>query len=258
MLFRSQAVSPNAVELLGASLTITPADTQGPVIQDIRFVSTQKEIVSIVLEVSEELNRVGVADVHNYVIVMPGKDKKFGTGDDTRLLPKSASYDAASLTITLTPANPLKLDQFVQVGVNGFDKLTDLAGNPLDGNRDGVPGGDFSAIVGRGTKLSYTDGNGDTVSLTLSKGGTMDVLLGPKGDAQHVRLNGTTPGSALTGTVTKGKKQGDGATHLDLISGAAGVKFNLPKPAFQIGRVRSDAVDLLLEADALSGLLMQE
>ena len=49
--------------------------------------------------------------------------------------------------------------------------------NQLDGDEDGVPGGNFEVTAALDTSLTYKDLNGDLVSLSLTRGG---VLVRPR------------------------------------------------------------------------------
>ena len=59
---------------------------------------------------------------------------------------EAAEYDAATNTVTLALKNRLSLWKPFRLQVTG---ITDAAGNLLDGDRDGLPGGVYSAPVNR-------------------------------------------------------------------------------------------------------------
>ena len=63
----------------------------------------------------------------------------------------SAVYDAATRTVTLLPARSLPLNARYRLVVNGSAPagVTDTAGTLIDGNRDGLPGGDTTLDFGR-------------------------------------------------------------------------------------------------------------
>jgi hypothetical protein len=63
-------------------------------------------------------------------------------GSATPLAPSSFTYDPATRTATLTFASPLP-DGRYRATIAG-SAVTDAAGNPLDGNADGVAGDDFT------------------------------------------------------------------------------------------------------------------
>jgi hypothetical protein len=58
----------------------------------------------------------------------------------------SAVYDPAAATVTLTPRGTVA-SQTLQLTITAAGTL-DAMGRPIDGNRDGQPGGDFQATFG--------------------------------------------------------------------------------------------------------------
>jgi hypothetical protein len=79
---------------------------------------------------------------------------------------RSVSYDPAARAVTIRPARLLNLNRVFQLVVNGTSTvgLTDLAGNALDGDADGRPGGDFT---GRIDRASLAEVPSDTARLAL-------------------------------------------------------------------------------------------
>ena len=68
-----------------------------------------------------------------------------------------SSYDPLTHTVTLTPRKKLPAGTTLQLRIHAA-ALTDALGRPLDGNRDGQPGGDFVATVSKGgVSLSSVD-----------------------------------------------------------------------------------------------------
>ena len=176
----------------------------------------------------------------------------------------SAVYDAALRTVTLTPqsAKPLKLNQFIRVTAKGTDGVTNLGGAALDGDADSDPGGDFTRSLGLGTKLSFTDPSLDVVTLTLKKGGLIELTLPSIGDPT-ARLSGTVAGtSSLTGTVKKPKTgASDGRATIASITGSADVNSTglvrcspaVTTNCLAIGSIAAAIVDRLLDSDDLVG-----
>ncbi len=103
----------------------------------------------IVLRFSEPLDVTTAQDPANYRIIAPGKDGKFGTRDDTRIRVKSAVYDPASQTVTLRPRIRLNVHRRFQVTVGASvpHGVRDLKGRLLDGDRDGLPGGNYKTFL---------------------------------------------------------------------------------------------------------------
>ena len=66
--------------------------------------------------------------------------------------PKSAAYNAANNTVTLTPNKPFALTKPVQIRINGQSPsgLQDSLGRLIDGDHNGTPGGNAVALLRRG------------------------------------------------------------------------------------------------------------
>ncbi len=118
--------------------------------------------------------------------------------------------------------------------------LTDANGDLLAGS-DGMIGTPFVATFGAGTRIAYTDGGGNVVTLKLARGGLMELFQAPAGSIQQLELIGTIPEkSTLTGSVRHGRRSG--RTALPPISGWAGVRIRLNSRAFARPRVVSSAI----------------
>lgn len=243
----------------GAQTTTTVEDP-GPHIIDARLTPSAagKTIGSLILTFDEALTESTAENPASYLLQLAGKDKRFGTSDDATV-PATADYDAALLTVTLTPqsAKPLKLNQFLRLTAPGTAGVTSLSGAALDGDSNIAPGGDFTRTLGLGTKLSYLDPTGDTVALTLKKGGLIELSLPSTGDPT-VRLMGAAGGtSSLTGTVKKPKTgASDGRATIAAIAGTSGVNTTglvrcspaVTTNCMTIGSVSAMVVDAILES----------
>ncbi len=229
------------------SMSVTVADTTGPLITDVQFLAVKKTITGLVLEASESLNPATAAAPTSYALHSAGKDKKLGTADDIAVPLASVVYDQAVRTIQLTPVKALKAGQFFKLSILDTGDITDIVGNRLDGDMNGVSGGDCVALIARGTKVKYTDSNGDAVSLSLKKGGTMEIVRRLDGEAAHLRLADLVAGSsALAAKVKASSLGGDGITKLDLLSGAGSIADSLVNLPLQVDNTLAAAVDLLL------------
>jgi Ca2+-binding RTX toxin-like protein len=237
------------------------ADVAPPTIDRVKLNSNDRVITEIVLIASESLDPVRATDVTNYRLIGAGNDDELGTADDVSAQPASAVYDAATHAVRLTPKggiNRLTLNRLFGIVVSSPSStsttgLTDLAGNPLDGDRDDSPGGDFVASAGRSKdRLLYHDSTGDTVALTISRG-SMDLLVGASGEAIHLSLHDGPGVTALT-TRVRNHRNAPSTTTIQLVSGAAGIQVLLPPTAFLIQRLAESAVDDLLASGDLSEL----
>jgi hypothetical protein len=120
-----------------------------------------------------------------YHLVAAGKDKKVGTKDDKNLAIASASYDPAAHTVTLTPRGKVP-SQAVQLTITAA-ALLDAHSQPIDGNRDGRPGGDYTATGARGgislagTRAEASGLSGRILAEAVDALVVMDQLLPPRG-----------------------------------------------------------------------------
>ena len=128
------------------SQTQVLTDVIPPTILAQRLIVSQQAITGIVLTFSQPMNPLLAASVNNYQILS-------GNGAGTPIPLISARYNAARQTVTLIPQRPLVLGQFYELTANGKGApgLTDLAGNVLDGDQNGLPDGIFTTTIGRGT-----------------------------------------------------------------------------------------------------------
>src|SRR5262249_3946793 len=158
-----------------------------------------------------------------YRLVAIGKDSRAGTADDKgiNLSGLITAIVGQESQVTLTPTKAIKLGTFIEIVAPA--RLTDVVGNHLGSTATNTAGVAFTTIRARGTSLKYLDAQKDSVSLKLSRAGTMDLTLGATGDAQSLQLTGTTAASTLTGSVKKAKKGGDGKTTIASVTGAAGI-----------------------------------
>ncbi|MBX6313982.1 MAG: DUF11 domain-containing protein, partial [Isosphaeraceae bacterium] len=127
-------------------------DTTGPTVVALQRFGFHVRPTRLVLTFSEDLDPARAANLANYRLVAAGRDRRFGTRDDLVIGLRSASYDPAARAVTLSPNRRLSLFQTFQLTAIGTGPrgLTDRAGNLLDGDGDGRPGGDFVARFGRG------------------------------------------------------------------------------------------------------------
>jgi hypothetical protein len=97
----------------------------------------------IVLHFSGALNAMDAADLGNYSLVTVAQGKKHPSKAVALL---HASYSAANHTMTLTTRKKLVLSPPVRLTLNSVG-LVDTLGRALDGNDDGIAGGNFVATL---------------------------------------------------------------------------------------------------------------
>jgi hypothetical protein len=143
-----------ALRLTGQNLvaaTTAPFDVIPPPAQVVAAslekqpVRRHKPSTVIVVQFDEPLNSAAAANLGAYMLTAGPPGKKHGS----RLLPLArARYNALTNTVTLTPLATLSPRPSEQLRIIA-SVLTDALGRPLDGNRDGQPGGDFVATLGK-------------------------------------------------------------------------------------------------------------
>jgi hypothetical protein len=206
-------------------------------VSDVDLVALSGKIAKIVVSFNEQVDPITAGKRANYRLIAAGPDRRLGTNDD-RIRPlATARYDAASNTVRLRPQAPLPFGSLFRLVVEGDTGLTTPTGEPIDGDGDLAPGGDFEHLFGRGKELKYFDANGDRVVLRLSNGGVMEMKRDLFGEELGLVLLNTRAGqSVLSGTVRKPNPQtGDGPTTLASILGLEGVTDQLTDPPFIIG-----------------------
>jgi hypothetical protein len=217
----------------------------------VTFVTTKNKLTGVDIEFNEALKASSVA---------PAAFELFSAksnGAFTNLIPLAAQngivYNAMTDTVTLTPEKPLAADKFVEVFVNGTTHpVTDLAGTALDGeftqglpSGNGIAGGDFAALVATGTHITYVDSHANNVSLTLSHGGTMEVIRTLNGEGRYIELaNVIAAHTILSGAVSKGR-HGTGMTTIQGITGLGGAKDDLPPAEFAVVNSMLSPLDAL-------------
>ncbi len=240
---------------------VIPPGVDPLVVTNVQLIGAGRVPSGILLSFSELLTPAPAQFVDNYVLLAPGRDGRIGTADDQRIPIASAQYDPVFQTVLLTPAVALRGGLTYQLYVNGLGPtaLTDLAGRPLDGDFNGIPGGNFSVIFSRATSHTYVDSDGDTVRLQLLRGGTLDLIRTPQGDASEVRLVNPVPGrSILQGGVRRGPG-GDGRAFIGRLVGLdpfGRIRSRITTPPFFVGEVTPEGVDAVLALGSpINGLL---
>jgi hypothetical protein len=262
--FNAQAVGNHTIKLAlsrptgGASLGSTHAATltivgynpsdphlPGPLVTGVTLQSNGAAITGILLSFNEPLGPVRAQDVGNYGYFIVGASSTNASGmpGDFSVPIASAVYKAASHQVLLTPRTPLPLNGFYQVSVNPQSALqagrgvVDANGVLLDGTLNGGSGTSYSAIVGFGNHLNYTDAAGNQVSLQLSAG-LMELIRTPAGNAVSLQIiNGVAGRSELSGQAKLSPSGRRSGVSIPTITGTSGVRIKLAAPSFQIGRI---------------------
>jgi hypothetical protein len=151
-------------------------------------------VSQIVIHYSLPMDKVA-GKLANYQLALPGLDGLLGTADDVLPKLKSVKYDAKKMTVTLTPKSPLAQDQFFRLSVLSSG-LVDRGRRQLDGDGDGLAGGNYVLDIARGRNLKFADEHANRVDLAFSGPGAMELFLRPTGQAQQLRLVNTVAGQS--------------------------------------------------------------
>ncbi len=179
---------------------------------------------------------VGGDTASNFALQSVGSDGLLGTADDT-FVPLSASYSNGTATLTF----PALAENVYRLTVR--DTITDVTGNQLDGNGDGLPGGnwttDFVVIAPNTTGFApvSTFGSGVTPPIRVAVGdfngdGKLDlavanyastpsvgILLG-NGNGTFAAASTVSPGSyGYCGDILANDFNGDGKLDLAVVDG---------------------------------------
>jgi hypothetical protein len=129
----------------------TPVDTTGPTVVALERFGFHARPTRLVLTFSEALDPARAIDLADYRLTGP-------CGRVIRI--RSATYNAAARTVTLRPTRLLDLHHTFHVVVNGTTRhgVADRAGNAMDGDRDGRPGGAFRGRITRATLAEVPGG----------------------------------------------------------------------------------------------------
>lgn len=219
---------------LSAILNILDVDVTPPQISDVSLTYMGRRIAGVRLQFSEAINPGDYGTFFDHYGLYSVRGSR---PQAVRL--RAANYDAGTHAVTLLPQRALSENTTYQLNVRSDGGLVDRAGHVLDGNGDGVDGGDFRASFAVGSRLSYTDRDGDLVRLVLARGGRMELIRGADGEAQTLRLMDTRAGrSVLSGIVqTPVRSSGGGVTNVDELLGTHGVQVLLGTPSFITGRM---------------------
>lgn len=240
----------------------TAAGTGGPQIVGVHVIGPPTDATGVVVTFNESMDPATVQDKASYVLVKHiNKDSSSDSGgffdipftDNStpassqlvRIHFSSAVYDDATHSVTLTPKHTFEIRRrfrILRVAGRGDHAITDAAGMALDGNYDGVPGGNAALKYKshRGRNVTIQDADGDHLKLHLSGPGT--ILLTqrrrtPDPNGPLVFLIGTNANrSTLSGQVKISKKGGDGIVPLAELTGISAAQVNiLNDPSIPIG-----------------------
>ena len=142
---RADQYDPTPGESAGATTTVT-TDAPSPTVTGLQRFGYHAQPTELVLTFSTALDASTAEDVANYQLNLI-----VGRRIGRAIAIASATYDAASLAVSLRPARRLSLFARYRLVVNGSTPtgVAGVAGQLLDGRGDGTPGTDYVATFGR-------------------------------------------------------------------------------------------------------------
>jgi hypothetical protein len=177
---------------VNGTLTVTPLTTPLRTLVsmvNVKPVSNKKHLVTqILVSLSGAVNATEAQTVGTYRLATPGKKGSFDAKNAGVIKLKSAVYNAATNTVTLTPKKAFALTKPVQLRVNGQSPsgLEDSVGRLIDGDRNGQPGGNAVALLRRGgvtisaltlrTAETTRANTSSAVDLLLLRGDIIDLI----------------------------------------------------------------------------------
>lgn len=227
-----------------------------PIVTDVRSIGFGGSISTVAFFFNKPMAPDSALDPANYVVVAHGRDGVLGTADDRSIPIAGVGRSADGSTLALTLASAIPPGEFLSVALNGLaGGLTDLSGNLLDGDDDGVAGGNFSTALVRATgRFSYRDTDGDLITYAATGGGVVEVVQGAPGTGDIVRILDAVPGrTVLRGQVVR-QRGGDGLALIRRLEGIdpfGRVRSALRTPPFvDLSQIAPAAVDAILASQA--------
>jgi hypothetical protein len=116
---------------------------QGPIL------AVRRRGTTVSLIFSGAVNPADASEPSNYQLSWAGRDRVLGTSDDKPLRPANVAYDAARHAVVIGIKGRLpSAARALRLWISG-SAIRDSLGRPLDGDGDGMPGGDISGIAVR-------------------------------------------------------------------------------------------------------------
>lgn len=185
------------------------------------------QINRVVVTFSDPLSAATASNTYNYVLTTTGKKGGFSS----QVVLTNATYDAATNSVTLFTKKNLSNNKLYQLSIRTDGGLVSTSNEPFVTGAPGGLGGTQVATFATGSKIKYSDPDGDIVTLQMKHGGTFQFIDGINGGYPSLVLAGTAK-SQLTGTL---KQVGDGHTIIESITNPDGVQdLLLTNPLFTV------------------------
>jgi len=182
----------NAVNgtLLNSAAIGTIIDNTAPAfVTDFQRLGFHRSPTAFVIRFNNPIDPAAVANLNNYHLATAGRDGRLGTGDDKPFRIANA-FLADSRTLVIVPAKQVPLHSRAILVINGLepDGLRDTNGNLIDGDRDGLPGGNYVTTFNPGGLRDLRRG---------ALLGQVPVAPRPFGNPPKVRANAIKAAKAL-------------------------------------------------------------
>ncbi|QDV38166.1 Calx-beta domain-containing protein [Tautonia plasticadhaerens] len=227
-----------------------------PFVTDVRSIGFGGSISTVAIFFNKAMAPESALSPGNYVAVAHGRDGVLGTADDRSIPIAGVGRSDDGLAVALSLASAVPQGEFLTVAVNGLaGGLTDASGSLLDGDGDGVAGGNFSTSLVRASgRFSYRDTDGDLITYAATGGGVVEVTRGAPGTGDVVRVLDAVPGrTVLRGQVVR-QRGGDGLALIRRLEGIdpfGRVRSALRTPPFvDLSQIAPAAVDAILASQA--------
>jgi hypothetical protein len=154
-------------------------DTTSPQVLDVTKLpadggTTAAAFTAIQVSFSEALDGISARSPANYELLEAGADGVFATGDEVlRSVTPFYTYPETNLTLSFGSILP---EGKYRLTLSGTKAIFDTAGNPLDGNGDGAPGGDYVRFftIDRTTNIAPVAQN---QAVSVAENGSLELTL---------------------------------------------------------------------------------
>lgn len=137
------------------AVTVLPPDFVAPTVVDAQAVRVARRLDRVVLTFDEALDPGRLGLPGQSFLRLAGRDRRFGTADDVLLGLRPSADRPGTRTLSLIPTRRVAANQRARIEIAGAGPLAmaDPAGNLLDGDRDGRPGGTFAQTLAPASSL---------------------------------------------------------------------------------------------------------
>jgi uncharacterized repeat protein (TIGR01451 family) len=206
-------------------------DFTPPQVAELTWAGSIKSISSLTLLFTAPMDPTYASSPSSYHLVNLASGAAIGIA--------SVSYSDATRSVTVVPATPLPSGQFDQSQIIGTGPaaVRDIAGNLLDGAGTGTPGTNYTAWFGQGTRLQYSDGSGNLVTLRVKGAGYLEQVRDASGNGVVLDVIGMVPHRTTLNGSVRHRKGSSGQTQLGMIEGLGqfgDVRVLLKSPPFRV------------------------